>query len=214
MCAVHRALFEAVSSERLVIFCADGEADLEVLRAELDELFERCGVSGVEMKRVGGPEALTEAGWAALSLHAPDDGRTRLGQRLAEVTRGIARVLREEALGVYVDGQRATAAACFAKPRGLPRGTSGDPFHVVRQAASWIETDASQLARYFSVFDRPKNELVGPLDLTRATGSGSDAKQRELEGDPPAEMDEDDRYVEAKLKHARELMEKYRAARK
>src|SRR5439155_9831766 len=98
--------------------------------------------------------------------------------------------------------------------RGLPRGTSGDPFHVVRQAASWIETDASQLARYFSVFDRPKNELVGPLDLTRATGSGSDAKQRELEGDPPAEMDEDDRYVEAKLKHARELMEKYRAARK
>ena len=85
---------------------------------------------------------------------------------------------------------------------------------MVRQAASWIESDPEQLARYFAASERPKNELVGPIDLSRASGAEGDRAQRESDGEAPAEMDEDDRFVEAKLKQARELMDKYRAARK
>jgi hypothetical protein len=188
--------------ERLVFFCSDIDTDLDSVRDGLVDLFETANLTGAELKRVGAPESLSEAGWMALTVKVTRGGRTAaaaaLGPHLVDATRTIAKALREEAFGVYVDAAGA-ARAVLHGAGGFPRVCEGETFHVIRQLASWIETDPDQLFRYFSAYAQ-RNEIVGPVDLSDV----------EVPPDVPRDSDEEDRFVEAKLKHARELMDRYR----
>jgi hypothetical protein len=183
---------------RLVFFCLEFEPDAGGLRDELDGLLGELGFEEATLERVAGPDGLSEAGWATLEVELPSDaahGLGRVSERLGDLTRQLARALGDRALGVYVDGTGGGRAALHGARS--PRSSEGEAFHVVRQAAAWMETDPNALARYFSAY-AVHNELAGPVDLSAAdTGEA-----------------EEDRFVEAKLRQAREYMEQYLSRRK
>lgn len=183
---------------RLVLFCVELDPDAGGLREELDGLFGELGLEEASLERVAGPEGLSDAGWAALELSlpagAPGDLR-RLGERLGELTRRLSQALADRALGVYLDGEGRGRAALYGSRS--PRSSEGEAFHVVRQAAAWMEADPIALARYFSAY-AAQSRLEGPVDLSAADTA----------------EESEDRFVEAKLRQAREYMEQYLARRK
>ncbi len=197
------ALEDRLRLERLVFFCSDIDTELDPVREALAELFEQANLAGAELKRVGVSEALSGSGWMALTVRPARAGRlpaaSALAPYLVEATRLVAKVLREEALGVFVDPDANTARAVLHGAGGFPRVSEGEPFHVIRQLASWLETDPDQLSRYFSAYAQ-RNELAGPVDLSDI----------EVPPEVPREGDDEDRFVEAKLAHARQLMDRYR----
>ena len=192
-----------IKQQRLVVFCTSIDADLEALRAALAPLLERLGFAGATLKPVTLPEGLHQAGWMAISIRVPRPSEgSSLAAHLGELTHAFAQVLKDEAVGVYVDASALQARACLHGPGGFPRLLDGAPFHVIRQVAAWIEADAAELSRYFSTPSRPP-DLEGPVDLSVVDP---------LAGDPST--DEEDRFVEGKLQHARELMDRYLSRRK
>lgn len=108
--------------------------------------------------------------------------RTRL-DRLAE---SVSKQLGDDVLCIYLDPFHRRSRACLQSPSGFPRSSEGDSFHVLRQAAGWVEADPVQLLRFF-------NGTAGALPEHKT------------------EPDEDDRFVEKKLEEARELMRQYQA---
>lgn len=194
--------------QRFIMFCSEIEADLEKVRQALIELSDQHGLNELEIEPVDSPEALAQSGWMTLSVSrvgATPADLTRLGSHIEQLVQACARALGEGVLGIFVDG-KAYGRACFQSPGGFPRSSEGEIFHVLRQAASWVETDAVQLLRYFSAgAGRPG--IAAQVDLSEVQVSAEDK-------DIETEMDDDDRFVEAKLKLARELMQRYLSARK
>jgi hypothetical protein len=194
--------FEAVRQERLVIFCVDIDADLPRVNELLAPFFAELGLGGAELKRGRAPEGLVEAGWMAVQVK-PSRAVLTLCEHLQPLAQRISAALGEKALCVFVDSAKGTAQAFLRGGRGQPRMSEGESFHVIRQVAAWLEADPHSLSRFFSTY-AARNELVGPVDLTDVAASPEVA-----EGE-----DEEDRYVEAKLKAGREWMERYLLRRK
>jgi hypothetical protein len=199
---------EEIVKQRLIIFCSELDADLAKVRQALSELSDQHGLAELELEPIDGPEGLTQSGW--MTLQVSRAGTTavdlaRLGSHIEELVQSCSRVLGEDVLGVFVDGN-AYGRACLQSPGGFPRSSEGEIFHVLRQAAGWVEADAVQLLRYFSA-GTSRGTVGNQLDLSEVQVSAE-------EKEPDTELDDDDKFVEAKLKQARELMERYLSARK
>ena len=190
---------------RLVIFCSDIETNLQPAMEALSEVFEHARVSAPRLISVVPPPVLREAGFRALSIQgerlSPEESARRLSQHLHAVTRTFARHLREEVLGVYSDVQSLETQACFHPPGGFPRSGEGDAFQVLRQAAGWLETDANGFLGWFGAYD---------VAITGNTVAQDHAgvPRAVVETDP---RDDEDAFVDSRLKAARELMARYRA---
>ncbi len=189
-----------VKKPRLIVFCSEIEADLERVREALAEAAEQP-LEGGSVVRTRTPDGMAEAGWMAVSVQLG-----ALAAPLETVTGLFSRVLKDSVLGVMMEGQSGMARACYHSPGMFPRSTEGEGFHVIRQAASWIEADPNALVRYFNAHAQ-RNELGQPVDLSDVIA----APEEEPSG---AELDDEDRYVEARLRRAHELMQRYLGNRK
>ena len=189
---------------RLVIFCSDIESDLQPAMEALHDVFELAKVAAPRLVAVVPPPALREAGFRALTIQgerlSSEESAARLSQHLHAVTRTFARHLREEVLGVFADVQHLEAQACFHPPGGFPRSGDGDAFQVLRQAAGWLETDANAFLGWFGAYD---------VGLAATTNLAQELVQREAS--EPETQDEEDAFVQARLRAARDLMARYRA---
>jgi hypothetical protein len=194
-----------------VLFCADADVDLEEIHRTLAKVADQVGAGALEVDEIEGPEALSTAGWTSVAVRRGEGPRTRGGEDLAAmeanleaVVKACATALNEDVLGVFQDSAHGSARACLHSPGGFPRSCEGEVLHVLRQAASWLEADAVQLMRYFAP-PQPKNELQAPVaDLSDVQVSEENVE---------AELDDEDRFVEAKLKVAREWMDRYQSMR-
>jgi hypothetical protein len=195
-------------TQRLILFCADVEVDLEQVHRAVAALGAKLAVGPLEVDEIEGPAAVSAKGWVTLVVRAGGSGGELSGleTHLDEMVKGCAQALREDVLGLYLDAPNSYARAALRSPAGFPRAVEGEIFHVIRQAATWLEADAAQLMRHFAPA-RPKNELSAPAaDLADIQGV---SEEKEVEAEP----DEDDRFVEAKLKAGREWMQRYLAQR-
>jgi len=190
---------------RLVLFCSELDLDLDKVRHALSSLGEDREVEGLELEEVEAPESLSSAGWMAVAVR-PMRGRGMdvgaLEGHLEALVGALADALSDDALGIYADPVAGYANACFHRQAGSPRGAEGELSQVLRQAASWVEGDDAELTRYF----RP--DPASDADPAKAPPPA--AGEKELD----AEEDDDDRYVEAKLRQARHYMEQYLGSRK
>jgi len=198
-----------VKQQRLILFCADVDVDLEEIHRALGAACEQVDASALEVDEVEGPEALTAAGWTTVAVRPSrrGDGLGAVEKNLDALARACATALREDVLAVYLDHANGSARACLQSPGGFPRSIDGEIFHVLRQTATWVEADAVQMMRFFAPPARP-NELQ--VQAGEISDIGLTGEEKDLEAEP----DEEDRFVEGKLKSAKEWMEQYRAARK
>ncbi|MGQ0508900.1 MAG: hypothetical protein ACT4TC_26660 [Myxococcaceae bacterium] len=195
-----------MTKQRLIVFCSEIEADLDRVRRALADS-EDQRTEGAQLARTKTPQGLADAGWMAVAVHFAESERSGeiVPGELEAITRLFARVLKDGAVGVLVHPAGGQARASYCSPGMFPRATDGDSFHVIRQAASWLEADADSMVRYFNA-PAQKNDLAQAVDLS--------ALFMLEEPSAPAGLDEDDRFVEAKLKSAHELMQRYLGNRK
>ena len=198
-----------MKQQRLILFCSDVDVDLEEIHRTLSAVCDQLDAGALEVDEIEGPEALTAAGWTTVAVR-PGHAGDALGaveKSLDALARACATALGEDVLAVYLDHVNGSARACLQSPGGFPRSADGEIFQVLRQTATWVEADAVQLMRFFAPPPRP-NELAAQA------GDLSDVQLSAEEKDRDAEPDDEDRFVEGKLKAAREWMERYRSARK
>lgn len=193
-----------MKEQRLIIFCSEIDTDLEQLRASLSEQLAELDAPELQVNEVGGPEGLMDAGWVALAVTGPLGSTSDLAvvaDRLDELVRSCATLLNDDVLGVYVNLADRHARASLRSAGRMPRSTQGESLRVLREVAGWLDADAVQLLRYFSLgTDAPERGRL-PVDLSGV----SVPADKELDNEP----DEDDRFVDAKLKLAHELMQQY-----
>jgi hypothetical protein len=200
-----------VKSPELVVFCSEIETDLEAVRPQLNEVLERAQLEKATLQRISGPEGLKESGWMAVAITAPGMQSAAVAAALepllGDLLTAFAKALREKVLGICLapDGKR--ARACLQPRAGYPRSTTGESFHVIRQAAAWLEADSNHFLRYFGAYAQ-SNDLIGPLDLSDVFGAGP------AEGEAEVVRDADDQFVESRLKAAAEWMARYLGNRK
>jgi len=193
--------------QRLIVFCSDVDLELERVRGVVGQLREAHPELGaLELEELEPPDALSAGGWTLLAIR-PLRGRGQkasgLEGQLDPLVTAFAGALSETVVALYHDVANGYARASTQKGQGPLKRIQGDAGRVVRQAATWLQCDAAGLAGWFRdslapVPPEPVNELAGEVDA------------RVEEADP----DEDDKFVEDKLRQARELMEQYRAGRK
>lgn len=187
---------------RLILFCSGGDVDVAVVRKAVE--LEAVELEAVTVSAPRGPESVMAAGWAALEISTAGGSRTRLGDRLEALTEAVFQALDREVLCVFSEPARGRSRACLRSKSAAPRLADGDGFQVLRQVAEWLEVEPVPLLRFFVPSEAPA--VGGDAQLGSVQLSG----EKDLE----AEMDEDDRFVESKLKRARELMEQYRRAKR
>lgn len=194
--------------QRLIVFCSDVDLELERVRRVVGALREQHPELGaLELEELDPPAALATSGWTLLAIR-PLRGRgeksSSLEPHLDALVQAFAGSLEEQVVAVYHDVANGFARASLQKGKGPLKRIQGDAGRVVRQAATWLACDAAELAVWFRdslapIPPEPANPLAGAIDAP---------------ADEPADPDEDDRFVEDKLRQARELMEKYRAGQK
>lgn len=178
--------------------------DLERVRRVVRALRDHTPALGVlEIEALEDAGLLSAAGWSGLAVR-PLRGKAKdtanLEAHLEALVQACSTELSEAVVGLFHDAAHGFARACFHKGEGPTRRAEGDAGRVVRQAATWIHVDARELADYF--------RKLAPIPPPVPDEAGAEGVVVE------AEPDEDDRYVEAKLRQARELFEQYRAAQK
>lgn len=189
--------------QRLILFCSDVDVDLEEIHRALVEVSAELEAGALEVDEVEGPQALAAAGWTTIAVRREKDAPS--DANLEVLVKACCTALNEDVLGVFMDAINGYARACLHTPGGFPRSSEGEVFHVLRQTAAWVEADPVQLMRFFAP-PPPKNELQAPVaDLSDVQVSEENVE---------AELDEEDRFVEAKLKTAREWMDRYQSMRK
>jgi len=199
-----------VKQQRLILFCADVDVDLGELHRALRATCDWLEPSTLEVNVVEGPETLAAAGWTTVAVRSgwSENGLRAVRRELDVLARACAAALHEDVLAVLVDHASGSARACLQSPGGFPRSIDGEVFHVLRKTATWVDADPVQLMRFFAPPSRPSELQPQAGDLSDIQLSG------EEESHMDAEPDEDDRFVESKLRAAREWMERYRAAQK
>jgi hypothetical protein len=181
-----------VQHQRLILFCPELELDLEPIRVALSQLAKEDGLEGVELEQIQPSESDLDASWTALVVRPMRGRRTPLdlGERLETVVKRLAEGIGDAVLGVYVHPTGDQARVAFRRPSGFPRTVDGELAQVIRQGAAWIDSTPEGLLRFV--------EEQAQADA-----------ERQVE-----ELDEDDRFVEAKLEEGRRYLEEYRSRRK
>lgn len=108
-----------------------------------------------------------------------------LASHVSEITRQLATELDGEVLGLYVDVSGDSARICRCGPEDGPETFAGRRQAALGRTAEWLEVSPASLSALFQV-DMPDDY----------------------------EPDAEDRFVEQKLREARQLMEQYRRTNK
>lgn len=165
------------------------------------------GLSELRLREEQGPSSLSDGGWRTLALRPASGTSLDMGplkdcvEQLAEA---LANAVGDEVLCVYVDPADGYARASLRSTAGFPRSSEGDTYQVLRQAANWLDSDPIPLLRFFASAEKV-NTLSAALNL----GEGLSAEK-----ESQAEQDEEDKFIETKLKFAREQMDLYLRRRK
>ena len=190
---------------RLVLFLSDVEGNLTALRQSLKRVCEELGLPTPEVKWAQAPSGLTDAGWHVAEVPLAPDRKGKDGQleeHLDKVTAALAQDFRDRAITLYADRGNSYARVCVSGPGKPSKALEGEFIDVLRQTAKWLDVETTVLARLLGNNNPAKNLLAAAVDF-------GDAKSGAEQPPAPPEPDEEDRFVEAKLMEARQLMERY-----
>jgi len=198
---------------RLLLFLSDVEGNLTAVRQTLRRVCEAASLATPDVKWVEPrPEGLADASWQVAELTLPPaPGRKArkseqpfLEEQLDAMAQALSHDFQERALGIFVDREHSYARTCLSGPGRPSKAVEGEVLDVMRQAARWLEVETGLLARMLGGGNAARNLLAAAVDFGGEPGAPF----------KPAEPDEDDRFVEAKLAQARAYMEQYLNARK
>ena len=195
---------------RLLFFLCDIEGNLTALRQTLRHVCEEAGLSAPDVAWAEGPPAFAEAGWRIVEVLPGPEGTPECGleAHLQLATEALARDFRERAVVLLVHPDERYARASQSQPGRAARNLEGEFPDVLRQAAHWLTLDTLALARLVGEPRRTVNVLAAHADFGDGPQPPPDARPTPVPA-APAEPDEDDRFVEAKLAQARALMAQY-----
>jgi hypothetical protein len=191
---------------RLVLFLSDVEGNLTALRQSLRRVSEELGLPTPEVKWAQAPSGLTDAGWHVAEVPLAPDRKGKDGQleeHLDKVTQALAQDFRDRALSLYADRGNSYARVCVSGPGKPLKALEGEFIDVLRQTSKWLDVETTVLARLLGNNNPARNLLAAAVDFGDAAKTGAEQPP------PPPEPDEEDRFVEAKLSEARELMAQY-----
>jgi hypothetical protein len=197
-----------LSHPRLILFLSDVEGNLTALRQTLKRICEDIGQPLPEVKWSQSHSALADAGWHVAEVTMPTARKPREGhleEHLDKLTQALAQDFRDRVVGLYADRANSYARVCVGGPGRPSKTLEGEFLDVLRQAAKWLEVETTVLARMLG--NNPARNL-----LAAAVDFGDDGQSAAEQPPAPPEPDEDDRFVEAKLGEARQLMERYLTA--
>jgi hypothetical protein len=168
---------------RVVFFCPTSSAQLEHIEAPVRRVLTRISAPPAELAPLEAAGTLGEAGWRVYLVRSMTERSAAhaLAAHVTEAAAAIATELDTEVLGLYVDVGSDTARVCRCVPDENPETFSGMRRNVLDRTAEWLDINPASLSALF---------------------------QLGLETDE--EPDAEDRFVEAKLREARELMQRYR----
>ncbi|HSP81619.1 MAG TPA: hypothetical protein VLQ93_24075 [Myxococcaceae bacterium] len=200
-----------MSKPRLVLFLADIEGNLTALRQTLTRACEDANVAPPEVRWAEAASHLADAGWRVAELKLTrSGGQAAPEDHLDALVRAVARDLRDQAVGLYVDRAGSYGRACLSEPGRPSRSVEGEYLDVLRKVARWLGLEPALLGRLLGGgSSAARNLLAAAVDF----GGGAPAARKQPPP-PPPEPDEDDRFVEAKLAEARRLMDQYLGGRK
>jgi hypothetical protein len=191
---------------RLVLFLSDVEGNLTALRQSLRRVCEELGLPTPEVKWAQAPSGLTDAGWHVAEVPLAPDRKGKDGQleeHLDKVTQALSQDFRDRALSLYADRGNSYARVCVSGPGKPLKALEGEFIDVLRQSSKWLDVETTVLARLLGNNNPARNLLAAAVDF------GEPAKTGAEQPPAPPEPDEEDRFVEAKLSEARELMAQY-----
>ncbi len=172
---------------RVLFFCPASHARVERIEGPLRRLLARIHAPPAELVPVEEAGALTQAGWKVFLVRSMTEHNVAhtLAAYVSEITCSLAAELEVEVLGLYVDVSGDSARICRCGPEDGPETFAGRRPVALGRTAEWLEVSPSALSTLFQV-DLPDDY----------------------------EPDAEDRFVEQKLREAREFMEQYRRGNK
>jgi hypothetical protein len=172
---------------RVLFFCPASHARVERLESPLRRLLARIQAPPAELAPIDEAGALSEAGWKVFMVRSLTERSAAhaLAAYVSEVTCALAAELDAAVLGLYVDVTGDSARICRCGPADGPETFAGRRAAALGRTAEWLEVSPGALAALFQV-DMPDDY----------------------------EPDAEDRFVEQKLREAREFMEQYRRGNK
>lgn len=177
----------STEEKRLWVFARAGTAVEGTARA-LGDLAARLSVSSPHLSS---SSAIKAEPWELIAVHGAE-AADALAPHLDEAGAAVAEVLGGVVVMVFVDPLNDAARACRCLPKSAerhgPQSFSGRRRSVVEEASLYLGLDASQLWPVFGLDEEPY-----PGDL------------------PPA--NEEERFVEEKLREARTWMRRYLEAK-
>ena len=169
---------------RVLFFCPPG-ARADRLEWPLQMLLERIAAPPAELAPVETAGALDAAGWRAFLVRSTS-GRSAahaMAAFVTEATTALAQELGEPVMGLYVDLGGDAARLSRCAPGSAAETFAGQRDAVLARAATWLKVAPAGLTPFFRAGDEPDEE-----------------------------PDADDRYVEDKLRQAREWYARWRQA--
>jgi hypothetical protein len=168
---------------RVVFFCPVSNAPLEHVEAPVRRILTRIAAPPAELAPLEVAGLLGEAGWRVYLVRSMTERSAAhaLAAYVSEAAAAIASELDTEVLGLYVDVAGDSARICRCSPDEGPETFAGRRRVVLDRTAEWLDVNPASLSVLFQL--------------------GVDAED---------EPDAEDRFVEAKLREARELMQRYR----
>jgi hypothetical protein len=171
---------------RVVFFCPTSSAQLENIEAPVRRVLTRISAPPAELAPLEAAGTLGEAGWRVYLVRSMTERSAAhaLAAHVTEVASAIAAELDTEVLGLYVDVASDSASVCRCLPDEGPETFAGQRRNVLDRTAEWLDVNPASLSVLFQIG---------------------------LETDE--EPDAEDRFVEAKLREAREFMQRYRQSK-
>ncbi|WNG35713.1 hypothetical protein F0U60_20000 [Archangium minus] len=168
---------------RVVFFCPTSSAQLEHIEAPVRRVLTRISAPPAELAPLEAAGTLGEAGWRVYLVRSMTERSAAhaLAAHVTEAASAIAAELDTEVLGLYVDVGSDSARVCRCMPDESPETFAGRRRNVLDRTAEWLDINPANLSALF-----------------------------QLGMDTDEEMDAEDRFVESKLREARELMQRYR----
>lgn len=168
---------------RVVFFCPTSSTQLERIEAPVRRVLNRISAPPAELAPLEAAGALGDAGWRVYLVRSMTERSAAhaLAAYVSEVACAIAAELDTEVLGLYVDVGGDSARICRCGPDEGPETFAGRRRVVLDRTAEWLDVAPNSLSALF-----------------------------QLGGDAEDELDAEDRFVESKLREAREFMARYR----
>lgn len=172
---------------RVLFFCPASHARLERIEGPVRRLLARIQAPAAELTPIDEAGTLSEAGWKVFMVRSLTERSAAhaLAAYVSEITCTLAAELDGEVLGLYVDVTGDSARICRCGPEDGPETFAGRRQVALGRTAEWLEVSPTSLSALFQV-DMPDDY----------------------------EPDADDRFVEQKLREARQFMEQYRRTNK